>query len=157
MIVDVQVASLTEDDLARIAERERQERGIDNGNVNPDAASGTNGPRSAILNDDPLVELASRQSNGTGSIRPPSFSPPKSRLLMGVPIAEGANLTKFLYVEVPEDRKEGSNGKDRSLDSSQFDVEEAAARLCADLHGEGGQGKIFLECLSSLKVTLSSR
>lgn len=157
-----QVASLTEQDKARIAEREGQERGADSGSVNPEATSDIDGSRSAILNDNPLAEPTSRQSMTNNaetrrSISPPSASRSKSRLLMGVPIAEGANVTKFLYIEVPGDKKEGSSARDGSLGGSEFDVEEAAARLCTDLHGEGKEGQVFLECLSSLKVTLSSR
>lgn len=156
-LITNQVSSLTEEDVARIAERERQERGVDSGSADPEATSGTDGS-----NDDPLAEPASRQSMTTnaevrGSISPPSTSLSKSRLLMGVPIAEGVNVTKFLYVEVPDDRKETPSVRDGSLGSSAFDVEGAAARLCADLHGEGQEGQVFLECLSSLKVTLSSR
>lgn len=156
-LITNQVSSLTEEDVARIAERERQERGVDSGSADPEAASGTDGS-----NDDPLAAPASRQSMTTnaevrGSISPSSTSPSKSRLLMGVPIAEGVNVTKFLYVEVPDDRKETPSVRDGSVGSSEFDFEGAAARLCTDLHGEGQEGQVFLECLSSLKVTLSSR
>ena len=153
-----QVSSLTEEDIARIAERERQEHGVDGDIVSREAS---NGPRSATLNDDPLVESASRQSmTSSAEVRgssPPATSLSKSRLLMGVPVAEGVNVTKFLYVEVPDAAKEGSSAKDGSPGSSEFDVDGAAARLCTDLHGEGQEGQVFLECLSSLKVTLSSR
>lgn len=154
--------------MARIAERERQEaeekqeeRETDSGNVTPEITSGSGGPTSAILPDDPLVQPASRQSVAknakvSGSISSPPTSLTKSRLLMGVPFAEGPNVTKFLYIEVPKDRKEGSNAKDRSLGSSAFDVEEATARLCAEIH-DGEEGQNFLQCLSSLKTTLSSR
>lgn len=76
---------------------------------------------------------------------------------MGVPIAEGANVTKFLYVEVPEDKKGGPNAQDGGGGSSEFDVEEAAARFCADIYDEEKAGQTYLECLSSLKITLSSR
>lgn len=153
-----QVSSLTADDIARIAERERRERGTGDGCVYPEATNGSDGSRSAIPNDEP----ASRQcmlnnAEARGNVSPPSASGSKSRLLMGVPIAEGANVTKFLYVEVPGDRKENPGTKDGGLDSSEFDVEEAAARLCTDLHGEGEKGQVFLECLSSLNVTLTSR
>lgn len=152
MTVHDQVTSLTEDDIARIAERERQERGVDTGNDDPERTSGS----------DLLEEPASRQpmpndAELRGSIGPPSTSLSKPRLLMGVPVPEGPNVTKFLYIEVPEDTKQGSSAQDGSVGSSEFDVEEAAARLCADLHGEGIEGQSFLDCLSSLKVTLNSR
>lgn len=163
-----QVASLTQDDIARIAEREKQEaqekqeeRGIDNSSVNPEETNVSGGSRSATLNGDPVVQPASRQTTASnaevsGSISPPSTSLSKSRLLMGVPVPEGPNVTKFLYIEVPEDNKEeeGSNAQDSS---NAFDAEKEAARLCADLHDEREEEQSFLECLPSLRVTLSSR
>lgn len=158
---------MTEEDIARIAERELQETQDEQksqgyGSENPDIVNGGGGPGSTIAPVDPLVQPGGHgqsEANGattsesTGSSGT-SFS--KSRLLMGVPVATGPNATKFLYVEVPEDSKEGhDSGKEHKI--TQFDVEGEASRLCGGLHDEDSEGEEFFACLSSLMVALNSR
>lgn len=165
--VNNQAASLTEDDIARIADRERHEsrneqKEQNNGSDNPEVVNRGDGSRSAIAPDDPLVQPGSlRIPMGGGAISSESSgslaaSLSKSRLLMGVPVAMGPNATKFLYVEVPEDSKEGHDNS-KGHGSGQFRAEQEASRLCGGLHDKDNEGEEFSTCLSSLTITLTSR
>ncbi|CAM9385228.1 unnamed protein product [Scytosiphon promiscuus] len=139
------VASLTLEDIARIADRERAlaqggEAGQDSDTRNRQTASTKgNGPRSHML----AQPGSSRQP--VGSID----SPGTSQLRMGVPIAVGPNVTRFFYVEVPEADMAGKQIND-------FDADTIAARLCEELHEKtlGGEPSA---CLSHLSATLKSR
>lgn len=161
---------MTEDDIARITERERRETRDElneesNGSNNREGVNGGGGPSNAIAPDDLLAQPRGHngKSMGNGSassddIDSPSPPSSKSALLMGVPVATGPNATKFVYVEVPEDSKGGheKNGKEHG-GNSPFDVEEEASRLCGGLHDKDNEGEEFSACLSSLTVALSSR
>ncbi|CAM9697124.1 unnamed protein product [Ectocarpus sp. 12 AP-2014] len=147
------VASLTEDDVARIADRERRRTsdGEQASQYSEDSEIGNDGgstPTSDVAPPERNTMLVADGGDSNRSIGRPAATPSQSRLLMGVPIAMGPNLTKFLYVEVPEDndteKKEG------------FDVEKTAGRLCEELHTGGDEGKIPA-CLSSLAIALKSR
>lgn len=163
-----QVASLTEDDIARIAERERQEalktqelhghgKGIEN---SKHASEGTN---SNTVSADSLAQPSSRSSVEVksakigGSVGSPAAAASKPRLLVGVPVIAGPNVTKFLYVEVPKGNEQGQPGNDGGHGAGGFDAEEAAARLCEDLHGKRKEGPDIVACVSNLKVALASR
>ncbi|CAM9139051.1 unnamed protein product [Hapterophycus canaliculatus] len=135
------VASLTEEDIARIADRERTqaqggEAGKD-GSIESRRAVKIEGgePRNRPLT----------QRGGSGS----DGSPALSQLRMGVPIAVGPNVTKFFYVEVPEASTAGQQIND-------FDVGATAAYLCDELRKERLGGELPA-CLSSLSATLRSR
>ncbi|CBJ34147.1 conserved unknown protein [Ectocarpus siliculosus] len=147
------VASLTEDDIARITDRERRRtsEGEQASQYSEDPEIGNDGginPTSDVAPPERNTILVTDGGDSNRSIGRPAAAPSQSRLLMGVPVAMGPNLTKFLYVEVPEDndtqKKEG------------FDVEKTAGRLCEELHTGGDEGKIPA-CLSSLTMALKSR
>lgn len=165
---------MTEDDIARITERERRETRDErneesNGSNTPEGVTGGGGPNNnAIAPDDPLAQQPGRHNetpmeNGSpssdGSDSSAATPSSTSALLMGVPVAKGQNATKFVYVEVPEDtNKEGHEKHENEHGgSSQFDVEEEASRLCGGLHDKDNEGEEFSACLSSLTVALSSR
>ncbi|CAM9283759.1 unnamed protein product [Ectocarpus fasciculatus] len=147
------VASLTEDDIARIADRERQKtpegEQADQYSEGPEIGNLSGGkPTSDVAPPDSSTVLVADGGDKHKSIGLPAVAPSQSRLLMGVPVAMGPNLTKFLYVEVPEDNdKEKNDG---------FDVEKTATRLCEELHTKGDEGK-RPACLSSIAVALKSR
>lgn len=157
-----QPSALTEADISRIAEREKQEQ------VERLAASSL----SAADVQDPLIErknrenptasdhMMSQQHQGQGE-KPDVIGdgrldgqvPP--RTLLGVPVNAGPNVTKILYVEVADERTadRNRNGSMAYAESS-FDAEAAAAEICADFH-EGGGGSS--DCLASVSVALASR
>lgn len=162
------MASLTEDDIARIAERERQEalktqQQHGHGNGVENSKYGNGGAGSTALPVDSLAQPGSRSSVQVkstkigGSIDSTAAAMSKPRLLMGVPVLVGPNVTKFLYVEVPQGNEEGQPGKDGGHGAGAFDVEKAAARLCEDLHGKRVDGQDNTACVSSLTVALTSR
>ncbi|CAM9253016.1 unnamed protein product [Ectocarpus sp. 4 AP-2014] len=147
------VASLTEDDIARITDRERRRtsEGEPASQFSEDPEIGNDGginPTSDVAPPERNTILVTDGGESNRSIGRPAAAPSQSRLLMGVPVAMGPNLTNFLYVEVPEvndtEKKDG------------FDVEETAGRLCEELHTGGDEGKIPA-CLSSLAMALKSR
>lgn len=134
----VQVSSLTEADIARITERERQEQ-------------------AERLVDRSTSHQDSVDVNWTAGDASPSKE--QSRSLLGVSVAAGPNVTKFLYVEVAEkagvDGPKGLGGVDGGGSmGSEFDAETAAAGLCANLYDRGEEPP---SCLASLAVALASR
>lgn len=144
---------MTEDDIARITDRERQKtsEGEQADQFNEDPQIGNHSgdkPKSDVAPPESSTTLVADGGDSNKGIGLPAAAPSQSRLLMGVPVAMGPNLTKFLYVEVPEDN--GTGNKDG------FDVEKTAARLCEELHTEGDEGKLPA-CLTSLAVALKSR
>lgn len=160
-----QVSSLTVEDLARIAERELEETGRRKAG-SPYFPQGSLESLSVDGLQDPTIEMTHERSTGGPNsamqTRDGSAGGPlgASRLLLGVPFVAGPNVTKFVYVEVPEDdtngeeyRKQapGGGAKDRGRG---FDPEEAAARLCINRVKDGEE---LRPCLSSLKVVLASR
>lgn len=76
--------------------------------------------------------------------------------LLGVPVAVGPNVTKFLYVNVPKKGEAAANNSG----TIQFDAKEAASELCIELHGQvavaAGKEEAKV-CLASLAVALASR
>ena len=158
---------MTEDDIARIAERERQEalkaqeqhgEGVENSDVKhgSDGASSTTLPVDSLVQPDirPSMEIKSTRIGGSDS---PAATLSKPRLLLGVPVVAGPNITKFLYAEVPKGDEEGHHGTDGENGDGEFNAEEAAARLCKDLHGTREEGVDFAACVSTIKVALTSR
>lgn len=170
-----QTSSLTEADVALIAERERQEK------IQGHRAGG---PPSPAELDDGLIDGRHRSDHdhseaGPGEFHsvsgagqaPPNFNaregdegptallkgddgqlPLEPRLLLGVPVSIGPNLTEFLYVEVAEEGKVIEAGeKPRAHD---FDQEVAATKICEDLRE---QEKEPPACKSHLVGALASR
>ncbi len=159
-----QVASLTEEDIARIAERERRQEAlktqeqhghssrVENSKDGKEGASSTTLAQPGSTSS---VEVKSAEVGG--SVDSPAAAMSKPRLLMGVPVVVGPNMTKFLYVEVPKGNEEGQPGQDGGHGAGGFNVEEAAVRLCEDLHGKRQEGQDFIACVSSQTVALTSR
>lgn len=191
-----QVSSLTEADIARIAERERQDR-IDEsrnqlaGLVNESLSSNGDETADATLQKLHASGVQEGAGGGAASTRPDaqvsdghiSHSPqekktmevggglveeemtaPAMRLVLGVPVPTGSNVTKFLYVAVPENhagggrgRKNHSGGDDNASARNGpggFDAKIAAAGLCVELRKEGEEPPA---CLTSLAEALTSR
>lgn len=155
-----QVASLTEEDIVRITERERQKPGDKESNENIEQA--IDWSTDTIAQDDPSLQPGNRRKPITGGATssesadspPESLSTPK--LLMGVPVATGPNVTKFLYAELPhESGTSPGNGTEPA--GNQFGAEDEAARLCGDLHDNDSEKEAFSSCLSSLTSAIHSR
>lgn len=144
---------MTEDDIARITDRERRRtsEGEQASQYSEEPEIGNDdgsNPTSDVAPPERNAILVADGGDSNKSIGRPAAAPSQSRLLMGVPVAMGLNLTKFLYVEVPEvNDKEKKDG---------FDVKKTAGQLCEELHTGGDEGKIPA-CLSSLAMALKSR
>lgn len=194
------MSSLTEADIARIAERERQDR-IDEGRNQleglakeslsstadeevanetvlfpqfSDAQDGAERKGAASARPDAIASdgSISRASQGgktvevTGSedFVEEKLTSPATRLLLGVPVPTGPNVTKFLYVEVSESHRGGGGGQgnhggndgNASARSGpgDFDAKTAAVGLCAGLRKEGEEPPT---CLTSLAAALKMR
>lgn len=173
---------LTEADIARIAERERQqevERNPANRyeqNANNDHTTSQEtvpadenvrnghqghsvlGNNKADLDvpgvraSNPVHETSSGISTLEGGVQEDNRPRGASKLL-GVPIAVGPNVTKFLYVDMPEESETEANIRRK------FDAETAASEFCTELYSEGGAegGDEARACLASLAVALASR
>lgn len=165
---------MTEEDIARIVERER--RAILEG-LESDVS---------FQNQDDKLAVPGSQGLAGGDSKLPKYFPPdylvshndtqreqtpdagskranelfkRSPLLLGVPIAAGPNVTKFMYVKVGEGIEEGEEHRNAASSEEKskahgFDPEAAAAGLCADLYAEKEELPM---CLSSLAAALASR
>lgn len=160
--------ALTDEDIARIAARERQETA--NRHADPHASpAGTDnqgrvtaGPKQ--LNDIPINHILPRlhtQEGASDLIHTDidGLAAARSQLLLGVPVAMGPNVTKFVYAQVPGESVDGDEIRDqasggRNGTAHEFDAEEAAALLCADLRKDEEEPP---SCLASLSVALASR
>lgn len=140
-----QVASLTEEDIARIADRERAKAHGDKADQDRPIEGRQTAETNGVKQRNNLLAQpgSSRQSVGTID------APGTSQLRMGVPIAVGPNVTKFFYVEVPDSDEVGQPMND-------FDVAAAAAHLCDKLRKEMLGGELSA-CMSHLSATLRSR
>lgn len=83
----------------------------------------------------------------------------RSRRLLGVPVAMGPNITKFVYAQVPGESVDGDDIRDQAFDGRngtayEFDAEKAATLLCADLRKDEQEPPL---CVASLSVDLASR
>lgn len=163
---------MTDEDIARIAMRERQE--ATDRHADPHAslqdADGqghvTGGPQHP--NEIPTSHFFPRPhtqegvSSGLSGTRPDigELAAARSQRLLGVPVAMGPNVTKFVYAQVPEETVDGDKIRDQAFTGGrngtvhEFDAEEAAALLCADLRKDEEEPS---SCLASLSVALASR
>lgn len=101
---------------------------------------------------------------GGGGLVEEEMTAPAMRLLLGVPVPTGPNVTKFLYVEVPDYHPGGGRGRGNhsggngnasaSNGSGDFDAKTAAAGLCVELRKKGEEPPT---CLTSLAEALASR
>ncbi|CAM9130121.1 unnamed protein product, partial [Laminaria digitata] len=142
------VLALTDEDIARIATRERQDTADrqadghmspqdpdDQGRVTGEPQHSTGIPIKQVL---PSLPPHTHQDGAAAA---------RSQRLLGVPIAMGPNVTKFVYAEVALGGRNGTV-------QQEFDAEEAAALLCADLREDEEEPP---SCLASLSVALASR
>lgn len=183
MNIKTQASLLTEKDMARIAERERRERqeehatdsqektannevivsqsDLSAANVQSDAQgnslqrNSTDGNVGGITGSDPPPRTSSDDGSLGVGVAVVSNGQGESSLL-GVPVAVGPNVTKFLYVNVPRKGEAAAN----ESGATQFDAEEAASGLCTELHGQvavAGGNEEAETCLASLSTALASR
>ena len=164
--------ALTDEDIARIATRERQEtadRAADP-HASPQGVNGsqgrvTGGPQQHP-NGIPTSHVLPRPHTREGASDLPSTHPDidglaaaRSRRLLGVPVAMGPNITKFVYAHVPGENADGDGIRDETFNGRngtvhEFDADEAAALLCADLREDEQEPP---SCLATLSVDLASR
>lgn len=140
----MQMSSLTEEDIYRITQREGQDLGQDgkHGLMSTEVIAGlpTAGNHFGRESHPSAVEdLDGDKSIVTGG-------PRHGRLLVGVPMVLGPNVTKFVYAGVPE-----RNG---AVDEAAFDAEDAASSLCAHIYGEREEPS---GCSPRLAASLVSR
>lgn len=198
MLQRKQVSSLTEADIARIAEREREDRIDESRNqlagladefvssnaeetademarishtfgVQDGAVGGAASARPDAIVPDGHGSRASQgkktmEVTGGGGLVEEKMTAPAMRLLLGVPVPTGPNVTKFLYVEVPENHSGGGRGRENHSGGDgnasarngpdDFDAKTAAAGLCVELRKKGEEPPT---CLISLAEALASR
>lgn len=189
-VLSIQVLALTDEDIARIAKRERQETTADR-HTDPHTApqddadsqgqgqgrAVTRGPETKQPSDVPTNHIlphprsqkgAAASDHLSAAVTEPDvddgLAEARSLRLLGVPVAVGPNVTKFVYAQVPGESADDGGGDDsrfyqvfgdrKNGTAWEFDEEEAAALLCGGLRKDGEEPP---SCLASLSVALASR
>lgn len=135
------VSPLTEEDVARIAERERRHKDEELAEeaVAGSTASGSSRDTGPGSTGTPISSLPAEGADLIGD-------PPNEGLLVGVPVEVSPNVTKFMYAGMP-----GPSGRESG---GAFDAEGAASGICRAVEAGGDQ---LPSCQAQLVGALTSR